>query len=182
MPTVTFAPGTSDQPSELIFSLTCSEKQVATLLGGGTPSSGPTVTFAEDNKKRERKTGLPSFQEVEELPGMMTDSDVEFSPVKRQSDSLDNCSEIFHTKNDLSPLLSEPIMIPGDNLNSNLSPTESQKNLSRSFEESRPRSLEIETEKDSNNSKGNFQLVIGVSNKFLYLYNSFTIASSNSSL
>ena len=41
-------------------------------------------------------------------------------------------------------------MIPGDNL----SPSESQKNLSRSFEDSRPRSLEMDNEKDSTNSKG----------------------------
>ena len=53
---------------------------------------------------------------------------------------------------ELSPMLSDPILIPGDS--HALSPAESQKNLSRSFEESRPRSLEMETEKDSTNSKG----------------------------
>merc|ERR1711874_826894 len=54
---------------------------------------------------------------------------------------------------DLSPLSSEPILIPGEPLASTLSPGESQKNLSRSFEDSRPRSLEMETEKDSTNGK-----------------------------
>ena len=96
---------------------------------------------------------MSTCQEMEEAP--ILDSDMELSPIKRESDSLDHDSDMmFSGKTDLSPILSEPIMIPGDNLNSNLSPTESQKNLSRSFEESRPRSLEIETEKDSNTSKG----------------------------
>ena len=162
MPCGSFPPGAScgDQPSELVFSLTCSEKQVASLLGGSVPqpqSTGPTVTFAADTgKKRERKQGdrcLSVCQEMEEA--IVTDSEMDFSPIKRQSDSLDLDSDLmFPPKSDMSPILSEPIMIPGDSLNSNLSPTESQKNLSRSFEESRPRSLEIETEKDSNTSKG----------------------------
>ena len=139
------------------------------MLGGAPPqtSSGPTVTFAPDTgKKRERKQGdrgcyqgaerdrcLSVCQEMEEA--VSPDTDMEFSPIKRQSDSLDLDTDLspLH-KTDLSPILSEPIMIPGDSLSSNLSPTESQKNLSRSFEESRPRSLEIETEKDSNTSKG----------------------------
>merc|ERR1712241_1253104 len=45
--------------------------------------------------------------------------------------------------------------IPSETVSVNLSPCdgESQKNLSRSFEDSRPRSLEMETEKDSTNSK-----------------------------
>merc|ERR1719189_3417234 len=45
-------------------------------------------------------------------------------------------------------------MIPSETVSINLSPCEeSQKNLSRSFEDSRPRSLEMETEKESTNSK-----------------------------
>ena len=143
-----FVQNSADAPGEMVFSMTCSEKQVSNLLGGG---GGNTVTFADvENKKRERKTGaiekgLPSFQESEEH--MICDHEYEFTPIRKQSDSLDidNCS-----KSDLSPILSEPIMIPGDNL----SPSESQKNLSRSFEDSRPRSLEMDTEKDSTNSKG----------------------------
>ena len=121
---------------------------------GSSGGGGATVTFADTEiKKRERKTGdrlLPAFQESEE-------HEDDYHPVKKMSDSLDNCSDILHSKSDmspLSPLLSEPIMIPGDQLSVTLSPSESQKNLSRSFEESRPRSLEMETEKDSNNSKG----------------------------
>ena len=185
MPSGSLPPGASvgDQPSELVFSLTCSEKQVASLLGGGTPqsSSGPTVTFAADTgKKRERKQGDRSYQagdrdrclsvcqEMEEA--VMPDSDMEFSPIKRQSDSLDlDTDMMFPAKSDLSPILSEPIMIPADSLSSNLSPTESQKNLSRSFEESRPRSLEIETEKDSNTSKGTDQQSIINHSMFFHL-------------
>ena len=147
-----FVQNNSDHaPGEMVFSMTCSEKQVSSLLGGG---GGNTVTFADvENKKRERKTGalekgqMPSFQESEE--NMNCEQEFEFTPTRKQSDSveiaIDTCS-----KSDLSPILSEPILIPGDNL----SPSESQKNLSRSFEDSRPRSLEMDTEKDSTNSKG----------------------------
>ena len=49
---------------------------------------------------------------------------------------------------DLSPLSLEPILIPGERLANNLAPGESQKNLSRSFKDSRSRSLVMETEKD----------------------------------
>ena len=130
--------------------------QVSTLLGhsgasggggGGGGGGGPTVTFADiETKKRERKTGdrMETFQESEE--NMHPDLECEFAPI-RKSDSLDNCSDVANPKNDLSPMLSEPIDIT-------LSPSDSQKNLSRSFEESRPRSLEMETEKESINSKG----------------------------
>lgn len=123
------------------------------MLGGAsTSSSGPSVTFAPDcGKAKERKLAdrcLSVCQETEEVP--ILDSDMEQSPSNRQSDSHDlDYDMLFTGKTDQSPILSEPIMIPGDSL----SPTESQKNLSRSFEESRPRSLEIETEKDSNTSK-----------------------------
>ena len=87
---------------------------------------------------------LPIFHESDENEGYdntdNTDPECEF-PGARKSDSLE-----------LSPMLSDPILIPGDS--HSLSPAESQKNLSRSFEESRPRSLETETEKDSTTSKG----------------------------
>ena len=86
--------------------------------------------------KADRRQELPTTQEVEEtdLP--------DYVPLRKVS------------YNDLSPLSSEPILIPGDQLSNTLSPGDSQKNLSRSFEDSRPRSLEMETEKDSTNSKG----------------------------
>ena len=83
-----------------------------------------------------RRPELPPTQEVEEtdLP--------DYVPLRQVS------------YNDLSPLSSEPILIPGEPLANTLSPGDSQKNLSRSFEDSRPRSLEMEIEKDSTNSKG----------------------------
>ena len=65
-------PNNQEVSSDLIFSMTCSEKQVVTLLGGsgGTPGAGGgnTVTFADlEPKRRERKQAdccLPSFQVV----------------------------------------------------------------------------------------------------------------------
>ena len=116
-----------------------------------------TVTFADiETSKRERRTGagtvdksLPIFHESDENESHdNVDIECEFSGA-RKSDSLE-----------LSPMLSDPILIPGDS--HSLSPAESQKNLSRSFEESRPRSLETETEKDSTTSKGfsNFHYTI----------------------
>ena len=88
-------------------------------------------------RSSDRRQELPPFQEAEEtdLP--------EYVPLRKISD------------NELSPVSSEPIMIPSETVSINLSPCdESQKNLSRSFEDSRPRSLEMETEKESTNSKG----------------------------
>ena len=85
--------------------------------------------------------GLPIFHESDENEGLDNiDMEGEYSGA-RKSDSLE-----------LSPMLSDPIFIPGDS--HSLSPAESQMNLSRSFEESRPRSLETETEKDSSTCKG----------------------------
>ena len=118
---------------------------MASLLG----EKSSTVTFADlETSKKERRSGaaaldkgLPIFHESDENEGLDNiDMDGEYSGA-RKSDSLE-----------LSPMLSDPILIPGDT--HSLSPAESQKNLSRSFEESRPRSLETETEKDSSTSKG----------------------------
>ena len=118
---------------------------MASLLG----ERSNTVTFADlETNKKERRTGaaamdksLPIFHESDENEGLDSfDVEGEYSGA-RKSDSLE-----------LSPMLSDPIFIPGDS--HSLSPAESQMNLSRSFEESRPRSLETETEKDSSTCKG----------------------------
>ena len=116
---------------------------MASLLG----ERSSTVTFADlETNKKERRTGamdkgLPIFHESDENEGLDNiDMEGEYSGA-RKSDSLE-----------LSPMLSDPIFIPGDS--HSLSPAESQMNLSRSFEESRPRSLETETEKDSSTCKG----------------------------
>ena len=125
----------SGQSSDLIFSITCSEKQVSSMFGGIVPADPEARRKAFRNSD---KRDLPSFQEAEEtdLP--------EYVPLRKISDM------------ELSPGSSEPIMIPSETVSVNLSPCdgESQKNLSRSFEDSRPRSLEMETEKESTNSKG----------------------------
>ena len=123
----------TSQSSDLIFSMTCSEAQVNTMFGPGQTLDGETRRRAF---RAERRQELPPTQEVEETEL------AEYVPLRKVSYS------------DLSPLSSEPILIPGEPLASTLSPGESQKNLSRSFEDSRPRSLEMETEKDSTNSKG----------------------------
>ena len=126
----------TSQSSDLIFSMTCSEAQVNTMFGPAQPPlDGETRRRAFKAERRQQE--LPPTQEVEEREEL-----AEFVPLRKVSYS------------DLSPLSSEPILIPGEPISSTLSPGDSQKNLSRSFEDSRPRSLEMETEKDSTNSKG----------------------------
>ena len=123
----------TSQSSDLIFSMTCSEAQVSTMFGPSQPLDPESRRRAF---KAERRQELPPTQEVEETEL------ADYVPLRKVS------------YNDMSPLSSEPILIPGEPLASTLSPGESQKNLSRSFEDSRPRSLEMETEKDSTTSKG----------------------------
>ena len=123
----------TSQSSDLIFSMTCSEAQVNNMFAASQPPDQETRRRAF---KADRRQELPPTQEVEETEL------AEYVPLRKVS------------YNDMSPLSSEPILIPGEPLTNNLSPGDSQKNLSRSFEDSRPRSLEMETEKDSTNSKG----------------------------
>ena len=60
-----FVQNSSDAPSEMVFSMTCSEKQVSNLLGGG---GGNTVTFADgENKKRERKLGRQRLKDLKTI-------------------------------------------------------------------------------------------------------------------
>ena len=123
----------TSQSSDLIFSMTCSEAQVTNMFG---PSHPPDQESRRRAFKADRRQELPPTQEVEETEL------AEYVPLRKVS------------YNDMSPLSSEPILIPGEPLANTLSPGDSQKNLSRSFEDSRPRSLEMETEKDSTTSKG----------------------------
>jgi len=149
---------------DLICSVKCSEKQVNALF-----SKPQSVEAA--NRKISFKTGgaLPSFQETDEPPspgpdglsssldGSHRKSDIfilnSSDPIEIRKHFDSSHPNTSHPSLDIKPdpssVSSEPIPIkncPRDTSMENLSPgSESQKNvMSRSFEDSRPRSLEMD--------------------------------------
>jgi len=124
---------------DIIFSLKCSEKQVNALFTK--PHSVPKTTADTSNRKISFRTagGLPSFQETDEVSSSTVDSSV----------SRSDAFSLTSIRPEASSVSSDPIPIKKCAIDvscENLSPgSESQKNImSRSFEESRPRSLEMD--------------------------------------